>query len=75
VLCHVRIGVGSFPARGVTEPEDDEYALVPTMFIALTLNMYDVPLVRPVTVTEVEADGRRVNVVHVEPEFDEYWTV
>ena len=40
---------------------------------ALTRNVYGVPFVSPVTVTDVAVDAARVNVVHVVP-FVEDWT-
>ena len=44
---------------GTTAPDTLDDAPVPTTFVAVTVNMYDVPLVRPVTVHEIVA------VVHV----------
>ena len=37
-------------ATGVTLPEGDDAAPGPTLLVALTVNVYAVPLVRPVTV-------------------------
>jgi hypothetical protein len=49
-------------AAGTTAPEAVEATDVPSAFVAVTVNVYDVPLVRPATVQEVdEAD----EVVHV----------
>ena len=59
--------------RGVTDPDAVENAPLPAALIAVTLNVYAVPFVRPVTVTDVAVDGVRVNVVHVVP-FVEDWT-
>jgi hypothetical protein len=42
---------------------------------AATWNVYAVPLVKPVTVALAVVDAARENVVHVEPELDEYCTV
>jgi hypothetical protein len=44
---------------GVTAAEADEAAPVPDAFVAVTVNVYEVPFVRPVTVHDVDA------VVHV----------
>ena len=68
------IGVGSFPNSGVTEFELLEDAPVPIVFTANTLNTYAGPLVKPVTVTEVEVETESENVVKVEPLSLEYWT-
>ena len=57
---------------GVTDAEFDEYEPVPRALVAATLNRYAVPLVSPVTVADVDVDVPSANVVHVEPEFDEY---
>jgi hypothetical protein len=67
-------GVGTFPNNGVTEFELPENTPVPIVFLAATLNTYAVPLVKPVTVTEVEVDTPSENVVKVEPLSLEYWT-
>jgi hypothetical protein len=40
---------------GTTAPETLEAELVPALFVAVTVNMYEVPLVRPVTVQLVVA--------------------
>ena len=39
---------------GVTEPEAADDEPVPTTLVAVTVNVYEVPLVRPVTVQLVE---------------------
>jgi hypothetical protein len=52
-------GAPGMEAVGVTELLDEEGALVPPMLVALTVKLYDVPLVKPVTViglTEPEAE-------------------
>ena len=59
--------------RGVTDPDAVDAAPVPATLTALTLNVYAVPFVSPVTVTDVAVDAARVNVVHVVP-FVEDWT-
>jgi hypothetical protein len=54
-------------ARGVTV-EDSELAIpVAAEFAALTLKLYEVPLVRPVTTAEAVADVPSANVVHDPP--------
>ena len=40
-------------ATGVTELDAAEAALVPMAFVAVTVNVYAVPLVKPPTTTEV----------------------
>jgi hypothetical protein len=62
------------PLLGVTLLDAVEYAPVPTAFTAATRKMYAVPLVSPVTVAEVASDVLSLNVVQVEPLFDEYCT-
>ena len=57
----------------MTELDAEEYALVPIVFTAATLNTYANPFVKPVTVTEVEVDTPSENVVKVEPLSLEYW--
>ena len=50
----VGVGVGVGVGRtGVTEFDTSEDRLVPTEFVAVTVKVYAVPLVRPVTVTDV----------------------
>ena len=41
---------------GVTDEDGAEDAPAPLAFVALTVNVYDVPLVSPVTVVDVAAD-------------------
>ena len=43
-------------ADGVTLPEGDEEAEVPTAFVAVTVKVYEVPFVRPVTVMGLPVD-------------------
>ena len=38
-------------ATGVTLLDADEASLVPTLFVAVTVNVYAVPLLRPVTLS------------------------
>jgi hypothetical protein len=53
--------------RGVTAGDDfDEYEPCPAAFTAATWNVYAVPLVSPVTFTEVSVEAVRVKVEHVE---------
>lgn len=59
---------------GVTEFDAEEYEPVPTELLAATRNTYAVPFDNPVTVVDVEVDVPSANVVHDEPEFEEYWT-
>ena len=65
-------GVGILPASGVTELEFVEYWPVNAAFLAATLNIYAVPLVRPVTVTDVPVETPSENVVQFEPLSLEY---
>jgi hypothetical protein len=59
--------------RGVDDDDVDEFALLPAAFFANTRNMYAVPFVRPVTVTEVAVEVVPLaHAVHVDPLFDEY---
>ena len=57
---------------GVTDAEFDEYEPVPRALVAATLNRYDVPFVKLVTVADVDVDVPSPNVDHETPEFDEY---
>jgi hypothetical protein len=43
------------------------------LFLPATLNTYAVPLVNPVTVTDVAVETASENVVHVEPLSLENW--
>jgi hypothetical protein len=59
--------------RGVAEVEVDEFAPLPAAFFANTRKTYDVPFVRPVTVTEVAVEVVPLaQAVQVEPLFEEY---
>jgi len=51
---------------GTTDDDADDADPVPTEFVAVTVNVYELPFVRPVTVQEVA-----VVVVHVSPPGDE----
>ena len=55
---------GAVGAVGVTAAEAEESGPVPTAFVALTRNVYAVPMVRPVTVTIVPG-GEPLTVVGV----------
>ena len=48
------------------------HAPLPAAFTAATRTRYAVPLVRPAMVSDVETDNPSVNVVQLEPPFDEY---
>jgi hypothetical protein len=54
-LCPVALTPVGAPgtAAGVTAFDGDDAGLVPAAFAAVTVNVYDVPLVRPVTTTLV----------------------
>ena len=58
--------------RGIATAELAEFVPVPAALTAATLNTYEVPLVRPVTVAEVDVLVPSLNVVHEDPLFDEY---
>ena len=53
--------------NGVTEVDAMEYAPVPALFTAATRNTYDVPLVSPVTVADVDVETESVNKVQFVP--------
>jgi hypothetical protein len=56
-------------AAGVTAADAAELVLVPTELVAVILNTYAVPLVKPVTVSEVALDASVLDqFVQVEPE-------
>jgi hypothetical protein len=57
--------------NGITAPEATEYPPVPTLFFAATWKTYDVPFVRPVTTADVALLTESVNVVQLEPLFEE----
>ena len=52
---------------GVTADDAVETVPVPTALVALTLNVYGVPLVKPVTVALAVVEVPSANVVHVVP--------
>ena len=52
---------------GVTADDAVDTVPVPAALVALTLNVYAVPLVKPVTVAAAVVDVPSVNVVHVVP--------
>ena len=54
---------------GVAGPDGKLGALVPSSFVAVTVNVYVVPFVRPVTV-QVTGTGVVSSVVHVAPPGD-----
>jgi len=56
VLPETPVGVPGFPGvvSGTTAVEAVEATPVPLMFLAFTVNVYEVPLIRPVTVHVVE---------------------
>lgn len=58
--------------RGATEVDDLEAIPTPTMFTALTLKMYWLPLVKLVTEADVALDVPSLYDDHVEPPFVEY---
>jgi hypothetical protein len=58
--------------NGITALDASEYPPVPTLFFAATWNMYEVPFVRPVTTADVALLTESVNVVQVDPLFEEY---
>jgi hypothetical protein len=58
--------------NGVSPVEFDEFEPVPTAFLAATRKRYAVPLVSPVTVTDVAVETVSVNVVQVLPLLLEY---
>ena len=53
--------------RGITAADTTDAAPVPAAFTALTLNVYEVPLVSPVTVAEAEVEVPSANVAKPEP--------
>jgi len=60
--------------RGETEVVHTEATPMPTLFTALTRNVYDVPFVNDVTDAEVAVDVPLMNENHVVPPFVEYST-
>ena len=58
--------VGAFGVvYAATAADDVEYELSPAALVATTLNLYEVPFVRPVTVNDVLEDCVAVAVDHV----------
>jgi hypothetical protein len=58
--------VGAFGVvYAATAADDVEYELSPAALVATTLNLYDVPLVSPVTVNDVLEDWVAVATDHV----------
>ena len=51
----------------VTGLDDAEYGPSPIAFLARTRKMYEVPLLRNVTVVDVDVDTPSLNVDHVDP--------
>jgi len=60
--------------RGATEVDHTDATPIPTLFTALTRNVYDVPFVNEVTDAEVAVDVPLMNENHVLPPFAEYST-
>ena len=60
--------------RGATEVDHTDATPIPTLFTALTRNVYDVPFVNDVTDAEVAVDVPLMNENHVLPPFVEYST-
>ena len=54
--------------RGTTADETVDVAPVPAMLVALTRNVYDIPFVKPVTVTDADVEVPSAKVVHDPPE-------
>ena len=57
---------------GMTALDESDGSPLPAIFRAPILNTYPVPLVRPVTVTEVVVETESANVIHVVPLVVEY---
>jgi hypothetical protein len=57
--------------NGVTAVDTTEYVPVPAAFTAAIRNVYAVPFVRPVTVHDAVDETESVNVVQLEPLFEE----
>jgi hypothetical protein len=60
--------------RGATEVDHKDATPIPTLFTALTRNVYDVPFVNDVTDAEVAVDVPLMNENQVLPPFVEYST-
>ena len=68
----VALNGASGTVRGITAEEFAEFVPVPAVLTAATLNTYEVPLVRPVIVADVDALVSSLKVVHEAPLFEEY---
>ena len=68
----VALNGASGTVRGITAEEFAEFDPVPAELTAATLNTYEVPLVRPVIVADVDALVPSLKVVHEAPLFEEY---
>ena len=53
--------------RGITAADVADTAPVPTLLIALTRNVYEVPFVKPVTVALVDVEVPSANVAKPDP--------
>ena len=60
--------------RGATDVLHNEATPIPTLFTALTRNVYEVPFVSEVMDADVAADVPLINENHVLPPFVEYST-
>ena len=60
--------------RGATEVDHTDATPIPTLFTALTRNVYDVPFVSEVMDADVEGDVPLMNENQVLPPFAEYST-
>ena len=58
--------------RGATDVVHKDATPIPSLFTALTRNLYDVPFVRPVIVADVAVEVPRTNENHVAPPLVEY---
>ena len=64
------VGAPGVPTN--TDDDEVEYEPVPALFTAATLNTYDEPLVKPVTVAVVDVDVPSAKVDQLVPELEEY---
>ena len=53
--------------RGITAVEAADTEPVPTLLVALTRNVYEVPLVKPVTVALADVDVPSANIEYAPP--------
>ena len=60
--------------RGITAADVADTAPVPTLLVALTRNVYEVPFVKPVTVAEAVAEVPSANTTHSVPLIDDSTT-